>query len=131
STTAMPTWLTGLFVSVRIALSAPVLPRKIQMSPVRADSAASASVIPSAVTPAPLLDRKSTRLNSSHVSISYAVFCSKKKRERRSVSPNKQHREKCRPPPPQRSQGNSAHSYDPERQDRGTTARAHSQSQSP
>src|SRR5699024_12458613 len=25
-------------------------------------------------------DRKSTRLNSSHVSISYAVFCSKKKR---------------------------------------------------
>src|SRR5438067_10660341 len=28
---------------------------------------------------APLLDRKSTRLNSSHVSISYAVFCLKKK----------------------------------------------------
>src|SRR5699024_12609072 len=27
----------------------------------------------------PLLDRKSTRLNSSHVSISYAVFCLKKK----------------------------------------------------
>src|SRR5438874_6544683 len=26
------------------------------------------------------LDRKSTRLNSSHVEISYAVFCSKKKR---------------------------------------------------
>src|SRR5699024_12855736 len=31
----------------------------------------------------PLLpqDRKSTRLNSSHVSISYAVFCLKKKKE--------------------------------------------------
>src|SRR5699024_12708280 len=29
--------------------------------------------------PAPL-DRKSTRLNSSHASISYAVFCLKKKR---------------------------------------------------
>src|SRR5690349_23734587 len=28
-----------------------------------------------------LLDRKSTRLNSSHVEISYAVFCLKKKRE--------------------------------------------------
>src|SRR5699024_6663792 len=28
---------------------------------------------------APLQDRKSTRLNSSHVSISYAVFCLKKK----------------------------------------------------
>src|SRR5437868_11755460 len=27
-------------------------------------------------------DRKSTRLNSSHVSISYAVFCLKKKKER-------------------------------------------------
>src|SRR5438876_6690122 len=30
------------------------------------------------------LDRKSTRLNSSHPSISYAVFCLKKKKERRS-----------------------------------------------
>src|SRR5438067_6273946 len=28
-----------------------------------------------------LQDRKSTRLNSSHVSISYAVFCLKKKKE--------------------------------------------------
>src|SRR5699024_11236538 len=28
------------------------------------------------------LDRKSTRLNSSHVSISYAVFCLKKKHSR-------------------------------------------------
>src|SRR5438874_3783119 len=27
------------------------------------------------------IDRKSTRLNSSHVEISYAVFCLKKKRE--------------------------------------------------
>src|SRR5690554_5432105 len=29
----------------------------------------------------PDLDRKSTRLNSSHVRISYAVFCLKKKKE--------------------------------------------------
>src|SRR5436309_12081265 len=28
----------------------------------------------------PFLDRKSTRLNSSHVKISYAVFCLKKKK---------------------------------------------------
>src|SRR5699024_12047006 len=28
-------------------------------------------------------DRKSTRLNSSHVSISYAVFCLKKKRSKK------------------------------------------------
>src|SRR5690349_23528702 len=31
----------------------------------------------------PRKDRKSTRLNSSHVEISYAVFCLKKKNERR------------------------------------------------
>src|SRR5690554_7711839 len=31
-----------------------------------------------------LLDRKSTRLNSSHVRISYAVFCLKKKTNKRS-----------------------------------------------
>src|SRR5258708_21805974 len=35
-----------------------------------------------------LLDRKSTRLNSSHQIISYAVFCLKKKKEK------KQHRER-------------------------------------
>src|SRR6266480_6785126 len=29
----------------------------------------------------PLRDRKSTRLNSSHMSISYAVFCLKKKKK--------------------------------------------------
>src|SRR5690554_7340738 len=31
--------------------------------------------------PAPSPDRKSTRLNSSHVRISYAVFCLKKKKK--------------------------------------------------
>src|SRR6266511_5090819 len=30
----------------------------------------------------PTLDRKSTRLNSSHVKISYAVFCLKKKKKK-------------------------------------------------
>src|SRR5438874_5371634 len=30
---------------------------------------------------APAIDRKSTRLNSSHVEISYAVFCLKKKKK--------------------------------------------------
>src|SRR5438067_2585337 len=30
-------------------------------------------------------DRKSTRLNSSHVSISYAVFCLKKKKKNKSI----------------------------------------------
>src|SRR5258707_9624077 len=34
-----------------------------------------------------LLDRKSTRLNSSHANISYAVFCLKKKNGRRKAFP--------------------------------------------
>src|SRR5690606_41388975 len=40
--------------------------------------------IPSPTRPkrGPAPDRKSTRLNSSHVKISYAVFCLKKKNER-------------------------------------------------
>src|SRR2546427_8212372 len=32
--------------------------------------------------PVPALDRKSTRLNSSHSQISYAVFCLKKKKKK-------------------------------------------------
>src|SRR5690348_17623885 len=38
------------------------------------------------------LDRKSTRLNSSHPSISYAVFCLKKKTNKPKITPhNPQH----------------------------------------
>src|SRR5207253_10280027 len=33
------------------------------------------------------LDRKSTRLNSSHVAISYAVFCLKKKKKKKTAEP--------------------------------------------
>src|SRR5690349_22376920 len=39
-----------------------------------------------------LEDRKSTRLNSSHVEISYAVFCLKKKKKKKNM--NKDTREK-------------------------------------
>src|SRR5256886_7202124 len=38
------------------------------------------------------VDRKSTRLNSSHSQISYAVFCLKKKNNRRRVSVKDIHR---------------------------------------
>src|SRR5690606_41587179 len=38
---------------------------------------------PAAVVAVDALDRKSTRLNSSHVKISYAVFCLKKKQRHR------------------------------------------------
>src|SRR3954467_14927156 len=37
------------------------------------------------------LDRKSTRLNSSHTIISYAVFCLKKKSDRKSTRLNSSH----------------------------------------
>src|SRR5215813_15249237 len=36
------------------------------------------------------VDRKSTRLNSSHVRISYAVFCLKKKKKKKNKNNNKQ-----------------------------------------
>src|SRR5215471_20788143 len=47
---------------------------------------------------APRRDRKSTRLNSSHVEISYAVFCLKKKKkklkcEKKTNKKKKEHRE--------------------------------------
>src|SRR3712207_7039670 len=35
-------------------------------------------------------DRKSTRLNSSHANISYAVFCLKKKKKQKKTLPNRQ-----------------------------------------
>src|SRR5437868_8709598 len=38
-----------------------------------------------------LRDRKSTRLNSSHVSISYAVFCLKKKKQTRRTRAGAEH----------------------------------------
>src|SRR5690625_6789497 len=37
--------------------------------------------------PVAVRDRKSTRLNSSHVAISYAVFCLKKKSTKASIRP--------------------------------------------
>src|SRR5690606_38929608 len=40
-------------------------------------------LLPLAERALPALDRKSTRLNSSHVKISYAVFCLKKKKTKR------------------------------------------------
>src|SRR5256885_11236129 len=50
--------------------------RQARRSPVMNETAAAEVLSGSA------LDRKSTRLNSSHLVISYAVFCLKKKKER-------------------------------------------------
>src|SRR5690554_3447370 len=43
------------------------------------------AAIPSELIESELLDRKSTRLNSSHVRISYAVFCLKKKKTNKTI----------------------------------------------
>src|SRR5690554_7020351 len=40
------------------------------------------------------LDRKSTRLNSSHVRISYAVFCLKKKKKKKKIIKNRKIKKK-------------------------------------
>src|SRR2546426_1242574 len=40
---------------------------------------------PNKVGDRPALDRKSTRLNSSHLVISYAVFCLKKKKKKKKI----------------------------------------------
>src|SRR5688572_32661077 len=42
-------------------------------------------LVDAALERAATLDRKSTRLNSSHSQISYAVFCLKKKKKHRSL----------------------------------------------
>src|SRR6266480_6996685 len=43
---------------------------------------------------APCGDRKSTRLNSSHMSISYAVFCLKKKKKKKKSNKTKKKKKK-------------------------------------
>src|SRR5256885_5870655 len=70
-----------LFERVRVRDNAGAGPHAHQHGPALAavpqlaDAHAGAEVVPAGV----VLDRKSTRLNSSHLVISYAVFCLKKK----------------------------------------------------
>src|SRR6266496_5894510 len=45
-------------------------------------------------TRCPTTDRKSTRLNSSHVEISYAVFCLKKKKKKKGKQKKKKKKKK-------------------------------------
>src|SRR2546426_3260504 len=62
----------------RVALARPLIRAGQQEQPAHR---APVLVVPGAVVPdrVPDADRKSTRLNSSHLVISYAVFCLKKK----------------------------------------------------
>src|SRR5437899_7546026 len=43
----------------------------------------------------PVGDRKSTRLNSSHLGISYAVFCLKKKKKKITINAKNNHRDRA------------------------------------
>src|SRR5438270_6991013 len=65
----------------------PISPRNHSLEPeARANALASNPPVRDSATASvrpPRLDRKSTRLNSSHSQISYAVFCLKKKRKQR------------------------------------------------
>src|SRR5256886_9781173 len=47
--------------------------------------------LPLPAQPPPFPDRKSTRLNSSHSQISYAVFCLKKKKKTHKVNTDQRH----------------------------------------
>src|SRR6266487_1335553 len=64
----------------------PGIPARSALGRIAADPFSAQSWLPrrkpavvSSAPPEPVTDRKSTRLNSSHPSISYAVFCLKKK----------------------------------------------------
>src|SRR3989337_1896018 len=70
----------------------------------------------------PYHDRKSTRLNSSHGSISYAVFCLKKKKIQRpdaqvlwSTSPRVDQQERARQPVDLEGRSGSAQQFEEER----------------
>src|SRR5262245_64033825 len=74
---------TTLFRSIRFCLDKTFLDQARQWDPViRIDGIEPAQLAETSVAPNSvgyLQDRKSTRLNSSHLGISYAVFCLKKK----------------------------------------------------
>src|SRR5438132_10775486 len=72
-----------LFPYTTLFRSLPDRRRRIPVRPrarVRPDRAPGAAVAVSHARPQRARDRKSTRLNSSHTVISYAVFCLKKKK---------------------------------------------------
>src|SRR5690625_5440833 len=70
-----------------------------------------------------MIDRKSTRLNSSHVAISYAVFCLKKKKKHRTTPHHKKHpnhtphkRQNTTDDKEQHTTQNTAHHHNPRSQ---------------
>src|SRR5690606_39489533 len=78
---ALPICVAGL----QVGAGAVVVDRRLQHRILQGGVAGRAAILPRAAgvaasPPSGYKDRKSTRLNSSHVKISYAVFCLKKKK---------------------------------------------------
>src|SRR5690606_41241630 len=68
---------------LKVSTSPPTTPATVPISPISVPCTTNTCITPPGVRPS-VRDRKSTRLNSSHVKISYAVFCLKKKRKNKS-----------------------------------------------
>src|SRR5690349_22643962 len=84
---------TTLFRSSAVANASTVAPK---ITPLTLSRLASSLPLCSSATPAASVtaeDRKSTRLNSSHVEISYAVFCLKKKKKQKKENERQKHKE--------------------------------------
>src|SRR5690348_17599790 len=72
---------TTLFRSPDLQAAADELLDRLRDTPAAGLTTTSRCCWPSSPSPTRQSDRKSTRLNSSHPSISYAVFCLKKKKK--------------------------------------------------
>src|SRR5438874_3620480 len=57
-----------------------------EQSELKRGGAAGSGEVDRQVSEVTIVDRKSTRLNSSHVEISYAVFCLKKKKNKETIT---------------------------------------------
>src|SRR2546430_10050193 len=69
-------------LSLHDALPISTLPQGFRYDPEHGAAVEPLRTALQCVTPEPAQDRKSTRLNSSHSQISYAVFCLKKKKKK-------------------------------------------------
>src|SRR5690554_7280565 len=73
--------VTGLYAMVMAEVEAPLLAAVLDHT--QGNQTRAAEMLGGAGLVALGVDRKSTRLNSSHVRISYAVFCLKKKKKKK------------------------------------------------
>src|SRR5690625_6114601 len=78
--------LAGLIVAIMLIPQGMAYAMLAGLSPVTGLYAATIPAIVYALFGTSRQDRKSTRLNSSHVATSYAVFCLKKKKDNRNIS---------------------------------------------